>query len=81
MGQIRRGSAATTAAVRPAIQHNQESLRPLPGPTALIQDVGEMEEAASAFDLKTGTTEAKSTVLSPRRKPSSVLSVSSRCCR
>ena len=64
MGQILHGSATTTAAVRRAIQHSQESLRALANRHGINQKtVAKWKNRATAADLKTGPKEPKSTVL------------------
>ena len=64
MGQVRHGSATTTNAVRAAIQRSQASL------TQLSQDLGinpktvaNWRKRATVKDLKTGSKEPRSTVL------------------
>lgn len=65
MGQIHHGSATTTAAVRRAIQHSQESLRSLAQRYGINQKtVAKWKKRSSVADLPTGPTEPKSTVLS-----------------
>jgi transposase InsO family protein len=65
MGQILHGSATTTAAVRRAIQHSQESLRALANRYGVNQKtVAKWKKRTSAADLPTGPKEPKSTVLS-----------------
>jgi transposase InsO family protein len=65
MGQILHGSATTTAAVRRAIQHSQESLRTLAGRYGLNQKtVAKWKGRTSVRDLKTGPKAPRSTVLS-----------------
>jgi transposase-like protein len=65
MGQILHGSARTTAAVRRAIQHSQESLRALAGRHGINQKtVAKWKNRTSATDLPTGPKEPRSTVLS-----------------
>lgn len=65
MGQIHHGSATTTAAVRRAIQHSQESLRALAQRYGINQKtVAKWKKRSSVADLPTGPTEPKSTVLS-----------------
>src|SRR5215217_6119805 len=54
MGQVLHGSARTTAAVRRAIQHSQESLR----------GVAKWKKRPSVQDERTGPKEPRSTVLS-----------------
>ena len=65
MGQILHGSARTTAAVRRAIQHSQESLRVLARRHGINQKtVAKWKKRTSAMDLPTGPTAPRSTVLS-----------------
>jgi transposase InsO family protein len=65
MGQILHGSARTTAAVRRAIQHSQESLRALAKRYGINQKtVAKWKKRVSVADLPTGPKEPKSTVLS-----------------
>src|SRR5271167_276952 len=65
MGQILHGSAATTEAVRRAIQHSQESLRGLAKRYGVNpKTVAKWRKRASACDLPTGPKEPRSTVLS-----------------
>jgi transposase-like protein len=65
MGQILHGSATTTAAVRRAIQHSQESLRALANRYGINQKtVAKWKKRSSTADLPTGPKEPKSTVLS-----------------
>jgi len=65
MGQVLHGSATTTAAIRRAIQHSQESLRALATRYGINQKtVAKWRDRGSVDDLPTGPREAKSTVLS-----------------
>ena len=65
MGQIHHGSATTTAAVRRAIQHSQESLRALARRYGINQKtVAKWKKRTSVADLPTGPKEPHSTVLS-----------------
>ena len=65
MGQVLHGSATTTAAIRRAIQHSQESLRALAIRYGINQKtVAKWRHRGSTGDLPTGPLEAKSTVLS-----------------
>ena len=65
MGQVHHGSATTTAAVRRAIQHSQESLRALAKRYGINQKtVAKWKKRSSVADLPTGPKEAHSTVLS-----------------
>src|SRR5919112_4789370 len=66
MGQVLHGSARTTAAVRRAIQHSQESLRALAGRYGVNpKTVAKWRARASVADLRTGPKDPRSTVLSP----------------
>ena len=65
MGQILHGSARTTAAVRRAIQHSQESLRVLAKRHGINpKTVAKWRGRRSLVDHKTGPKEPRSTVLS-----------------
>lgn len=65
MGQVHHGSATTTAAVRRAIQHSQESLRALAKRYGINQKtVAKWRKRSSVADLPTGPKEPHSTVLS-----------------
>ena len=65
MGQVHHGSATTTAAVRRAIQHSQESLRALAKRYGINQKtVAKWKKRTSVADLPTGPKEPQSTVLS-----------------
>ena len=65
MGQVHHGSATTTAAVRRAIQHSQESLRALAKRYGINpKTVAKWRKRASVVDLPTGPKEPRSTVLS-----------------
>ena len=65
MVQVLHGSATTTAAVRRAIQHSQESLRSLAKRYGINQKtVAKWKKRTSAADRPTGPSEPKSTVLS-----------------
>src|SRR6202012_2842920 len=64
MGQVLHGSATTTAAVRRAIQHSQESLRALAKRYGINQKtVAKWKSRKSVADLPTGPKEPRSTVL------------------
>ena len=64
MGQVLHGSARTTAAVRRAIQHSQESLRALARRHGVNpKTISKWRKRTSVADRKTGPT-SKSTVLS-----------------
>ena len=55
MGQILRGSATTTEAIRRAIQHSQESLRVLAKRYSINQKtVAKWKKRGSVSDLPTG---------------------------
>ena len=65
MGQVLHGSARTTAAIRRAIQHSQESLRDLAKRYGINQKtVAKWKKRSSTADLPTGPREPQSTVLS-----------------
>jgi transposase InsO family protein len=65
MGQVLHGSATTTAAVRRAIQHSQESLRALAKRHGVNQKtIAKWKRRTSTADLPTGPKVARSTVLS-----------------
>jgi transposase InsO family protein len=65
MGQVLHGSATTTAAVRRAIQHSQESLRALSARYGINQKtVAKWKKRTSVADVPAGPKDAKSTVLS-----------------
>ena len=65
MGQVHHGSATTTAAVRRAIQHSQESLRVLAGRHGINpKTVAKWKTRTSVEDRRTGPKDPKSTVLS-----------------
>src|ERR1700677_4548066 len=65
MGQVLHGCATTTAAVRRAIQHSQESLRALANRYGINQKtVRKWRNRSSATDLPTGPKKPRSTVLS-----------------
>src|ERR687885_1918611 len=65
MGQVLHGSARTTAAVRRAIQHSQESLRALATRHAINpKTVAKWKKRSSVQDERTGPKEPRSTVLS-----------------
>ena len=65
MGQVLHGSATTTAAIRRAIQHSQESLRALASRYGINpKTVAKWKRRGSVADLPTGPKDAKSTVLS-----------------
>src|SRR5215203_4441766 len=64
MGQVLHGSARTTAAVRRAIQHSQESLRVLARRHGLKpKTVAKWKKRPSVQDERTGPKEPRSTVL------------------
>src|SRR5688500_1730716 len=65
MGQVLHGSARTTASVRRAIQHGQESLRVLAKRHGINpKSVAKWKKRPSAQDERTGPKEPRSTVLS-----------------
>ena len=65
MGEVLHGCAATTEAVRRAIQNSQESLRALARRYGINQKtVAKWKRRASVADIPTGPKEPKSTVLS-----------------
>jgi len=65
VGQVLHGSATTTAAVRRAIQHSQESLRTLSKRYGINQKtVAKWKKRSSVVDLPTGPKAPRSTVLS-----------------
>src|SRR5215203_2601084 len=64
MGQVLHGSARTTASVRRAIQHSQESLRVLARRHGINpKTVAKWKKRASVQDERTGPKEPRSTVL------------------
>ena len=65
MGQVLHGSATTTAAIRRAIHHSQESLRALARRYGVNpKTIAKWKSRTSAADLRTGPKEPRSTVLS-----------------
>jgi hypothetical protein len=65
VGQILHGGATTTEAVRPAIQHSQESLRGLEKRYGVNpKTVAKWKARSSVSDLPTTPREPRSTVLS-----------------
>ena len=65
MGQVLHGAATTTAAIRRAIQHSQESLRGLAKRYGINpKTVAKWKGRSSVRDLPTGPRQAQSTVLS-----------------
>jgi transposase InsO family protein len=65
MGQVLHGSATTTAAIRRAIQHSQESLRALASRYGVNQKtIAKWRQRTSVDDVPTGPRQARSTVLS-----------------
>jgi hypothetical protein len=65
MGQVLHGSARTTAAVRRAIQHSQESMRVLSRRYCInAKTVAKWKKRESTADRRTGPTVPRSTVLS-----------------
>jgi len=68
MDQILHGSARTTAAVRRAIQHSQESLRALAKRHGINQKtVAKWKKRTATKDLPTGPKDAHSTTLKTLR--------------
>jgi transposase-like protein len=66
MGQVLHGSARTTAAVRRAIQHSQQSLRSLAKRHRINpKTVAKWKKRTSAADQRTGPKAPHSTILSP----------------
>ena len=64
MVQVHHGSATTTAAVRRAIQHSQESLRALAKRYSINPEtVAKWKKRTAVGDLPTATKDAKSTIL------------------
>src|SRR3954468_6098644 len=64
MGQVLHGSARTTAAVRRAIQHRQESLRVLARRHGInLKTAAKWKKRPSVQDERTGPKEPRSTVL------------------
>jgi hypothetical protein len=69
MGQVLRGSATTTEAVRRAIQHSQESVRALAERHGVNpKTVSKWKHRETVADRKTGPKEARSTVLTPEEE-------------
>ena len=65
MGQVQHGCATTTAAIRRAIQHGQESLRGLAKRYGINpKTVAKWRKRSSVSDLPAGPQEPRSTVLS-----------------
>ena len=65
MGQVLHGDATTTAAIRRAIQHSQESLRGLAKHYGISpKTVAKWRTRSSVQDLPTGPKQAQSTALS-----------------
>ena len=65
MGQVLHGSATTTAAIRRAIQHSQESLRALASRHGVNQKtIAKWRQRSTVDDLPTGPKQARSTILS-----------------
>ncbi|NIE80039.1 helix-turn-helix domain-containing protein, partial [Asaia sp. As-1742] len=64
MGQVHHGSATTTAAVRRAIQHSQESLRALAARYGINQKtVAKWKKRSDVLDRPTGPRSPTSLVL------------------
>src|SRR5215216_5805266 len=73
MGQVLHGSARTTAAVRRAIHHSQESLRVLARHHGINpKTVAKWKKRTSVQDKRTGPKEPRSTVLSTEEEASIV---------
>src|SRR3954453_19459239 len=69
MGQVLHGSARTTAAVRRAIQHSQESLRSLARRHGINpKTVAKWKKRPSVQDERTGPKDPRSTVLTPEEE-------------
>jgi hypothetical protein len=69
MGQVLHGSARTTAAVRRAIQHSQESLRVLAKRHGINpKTVAKWKKRPSVQDERTGPKQPRSTVLTPEEE-------------
>ncbi len=69
MGQVLHGSATTTEAVRRAIQNNQESVRALAKRYSINRKtVSKWKHRETVADRKTGSKEARSTVLTPEEE-------------
>lgn len=69
MGQVLHGSARTTAAVRRAIQHSQESLKTLAARHGINpKTVAKWRKRTDTADLTMGPKEARSTVLTPEHE-------------
>src|SRR5215218_1992984 len=87
MGQVLHGGARTTAAVRRAIQHSQESLRGLAKRHGINpKTVAKWKKRPSVQDERTGPKEPRSTVLSPEEEAIIVAFrrhtlLPTRCCR
>lgn len=65
MGQVLHGGATTTAAIRRAVQHSQESLRALASRYGVNpKTIANWKQRSSVDDRPTGPRQAKSTVLS-----------------
>jgi transposase-like protein len=82
MGQVLHGSARTTAAVRCAIQHSQESLRALARRHGINpKTVAKWKKRPSVQDKRTGPKEPRSTVLSTEEEAIIVAFGGTRSCR
>ena len=69
MGQILRGCATTTEAVRRAIQHSQESLMVLAGRYGINpKTMAKWRKRAHVTDARMGPKEVRSTVLTPEEE-------------
>ncbi len=74
MGQIRHGSAATTYAVRAAIQRSQASLAQRSKELGINpKTVAKWRKRATVADRKTGPTAPRSTVLAEAEEAASVV--------
>ena len=73
MGQVHHASATTTAAVRRAIQHGQESLRaPAKRYGINLKTVAQWKQRTSTADRRTGRTEPHARVLSAEDEAATV---------
>ena len=69
MGQVLHGGATTTAAIRRAIQHSQESLRGLAKRYGINpKTVAKWKSRSSVHDRPTGPKQAQSTVFEVARE-------------
>src|SRR5208283_1219803 len=82
MGQVLHGSATTTATIRRAIQHSQESLRGLSKRYGINQKtVAKWKKRGSVADRPTGPQTPKSNVLATAEEAIIVGFTGTRCCR